>query len=298
MSKRNLFVLSISIFIFFACEVIKDAVGQQAQMFGQSWEISTKPFLPQSIVLDNNGKDFFYVAVKGGGVFIYQNINNPSKVGHIPISKMGNNHAMYISQCGDFLYVALGDFFKNNGIRSGIAIINVSNPSKAFVTDFWESKNKIKGSAIVVCDGDYAYLGAMNNGVFIFDVRDKGSIKNVSQFVPDLNFPKENPNNIQEPNARGMALKNNNLFVCYDAGGIRVLDVSNKEKVKEVGRYINKELSKQQAYNSIVINSNLAYVATDFCGMEVLDISDVGNINRLSWCNPWACEKKYKYLVK
>lgn len=30
-------------------------------------------------------------------------------------------------------------------------------------------------------------------------------------------------------------------------------------------------------------------MATDYCGMEILDISDSNTITRVSWCNPWNC---------
>jgi hypothetical protein len=49
-------------------------------------------------------------------------------------------------------------------------------------------------------------------------------------------------------------------------------------------------LSKQQAYNNIALNGNIAYLAVDYCGMEIVDISNVNNINELSWWNPYNCQ--------
>jgi len=250
-------------------------------------ETNTFPQLPQGMVQDAQNRPYFYVAMKAGGVVIYN--DSAQQITSVSTANFDGLHVMNITQEANYLYVALGDFFNSSGSKAGLAIIDVSTPKTPFVTDVWTTQTTLKGSAVVKVQDNYAYLGAMNQGVFVLNISDKNSISETSQFIPDPNFPTPNPNNIQEPNARGMDIKNNLLFLCYDAGGIRVLDITDRANVTEIGRYINENIDKQQAYNNILINGNLAYVGTDFCGMEILDISNPANPTRLSWLNPWDC---------
>jgi hypothetical protein len=80
--------------------------------------------------------------------------------------------------------------------------------------------------------------------------------------------------------------------LCYDAGGIRVIDVSDKEHPNQIGRY-NNDTSQEntpKAYNNIILDGNFAYLAVDYCGFEIIDISNTSNIVRTGWWNPWNCD--------
>jgi len=140
-------------------------------------------------------------------------------------------------------------------------------------------------------EGDYAYLGAMSQGLVILDVSNKNDVRFVSQIIPDINFPSPNPNPSEKAkiNARGMALRDGVLYLCYDADGLRVIDVSDKGNPRETGRYINGAV-ELMAYNNVALNGNLAYVSIDYCGLEILDISDTANIAQVSWWNPWESD--------
>lgn len=257
------------------------------------WESETAPFLPQGLVYDILDKPYFYVAAKGGGLFIFRDSEtaNPNQIATVPISDLSNLHVMNIYQSGNYVYLSLGDFFGGNS-KAGLAIIDVSDPTSPMITDIWESTEVISGSAIVIVEDNYAYLGGMNHGLFIFDISDPSSITEVKQYLPDVNFPEENPGDVAHPNARGMAIKGNHLYLCYDAGGIRVIDITDKQNPNEIGRYINDTAQENtpKAYNNIILDGNYAYVSVDYCGFEVLDISDFDNITRIGWWNPWNCD--------
>lgn len=47
---------------------------------------------------------------------------------------------------------------------------------------------------------------------------------------------------------------------------------------------------KPRAYNNIVLDGSYVYAAVDYCGMEVLNVSDTSNIKLSSWWNPWTCQ--------
>ncbi|MBV6440369.1 MAG: T9SS C-terminal target domain-containing protein [Haliscomenobacteraceae bacterium CHB4] len=250
--------------------------------------------LPQTVVQDKNNQPYCYIAAKEGGLRIFniQDITAPVLEKTIAVAELAGEEVMNVWQEGTHLYLALGNFFNANDLhKPGLAIVNVSDPANAFVTDTWLWNIADRGCAFVTVSGAYAYLGAMSQGLIILDVADKDDIKFASQFVPDIHFPVQNPNDIQMPNARGMAVRDNTVFLCYDAGGLRVIDVSDKSSPAETGRYINQEaLGKQQAYNNIILKDDTAFVAVDFCGMEILDISDADDISEISWWNPWDCQ--------
>lgn len=284
---------SVLYLLLFSLATSNPFFANDSLQFQLLWEQLTFPELPQTIVVDKLDRPYFYLAHKNGGFKVYQvtNWENPELIQSIGINAFDGLHVMNASQQGNFLYLALGNFFGSNQQKAGIGIIDLSDPESISVTDFWTTDTIVQGSAIAIADGNYAYLGAMNQGLMIFDISDKSNISLVSQYIPDRHFPTENPNDIQEPNARGMAIHDDLLYLCYDAGGIRVIDLSDKANPTEVGRYINEDmLHKAQAYNNIVLNGDLAYVAVDYCGLEILDISNPSEIERIGWWNPWECD--------
>lgn len=240
---------------------------------------------------DQMGQDYLYVANKEAGLRVYDisNPNTPVSVAQVPTSQLGNLEVMNVEQQGSYLYLALGNTFVSPD-STGMAIVDVSIPSAPMVTDYWIYPDDIGGGGIVKVSGDYAYLGGMRNGLFIFDVSLKSDIQLLSQYVPDLSFPEPNPDTAKY-NARGMALDGDVVYLAFDAGGIRVINVADKMNPVETGRYSNPALlGKPRAYNNLVADGDYLYVAVDYCGMEVLDVSDTSNISLAGWWNPWECE--------
>lgn len=255
------------------------------------------PATPQAIVPDTEKKPYFYLAAKAGGLLVY-NIENeslPVLVKTIPIAQLNNLEVMNATQRGHLLYLSLGNFFGEVNLQApGIAIIDVSEPNNPIVLDVWDSGVVVQGSGSVTVDGDFAYLCAMKKGLIILNISNPDSIKYVSEITPDKNFPLPNPDGVHEPRARGVAIRDNIAFLCYDAGGLRVINITDKNHPIETGRYINSTpfvpTEKQQAFNNILLDGNKAYIATDYCGMEILDISDTAHISSLGWWNPWQCQ--------
>lgn len=266
-------------------------------------DFEDQKFLPCMTVLkDKLGRNYFYVANKAGGVFIFEspngNVSNSNQVKHIPSSgifgEFEGQHINNMYQEGNYLYLATGNFFGSTQ-RPGLAIIDITNPENAAVLDNWimpidSSSNR--GAPVVEVYGDYAYLGGTYDGLIILDVSDKESIEMVSQYIPDINFPIPNPGPFMTPAARGLTVVDDDLLVlCYDAGGIRIIDITNKQNPIEIGRYINLNVPDNHAYNNVVVSDNIAFVGVDYCGVEVLDITNPQEIERISWWNPYGCEE-------
>lgn len=239
-------------------------------------------------------KPYLYISGKGAGLLIYNisNITSPTLVTTIGISSFNNLHVMSSTQAGNYLYLALGDHFNASAQKSGLAIVNITNPASPTVTATF-SFTANSGAGQVAIEGNYAYLSAMQNGIIVLDITNKSNIIFKSAFKPSIHFPKINPdaNEQLKINVRQIVAKNDVLYVCYDAGGVRIVNATNKTALVETGQYSNPTLiNKARAYNNLVLKDSLVFVATDYCGMEILNIKDTSNITQTSWWNPWNCE--------
>lgn len=244
-----------------------------------------------SMEFDQMGRDYLYVANKEAGLRIYDisNYSSPLSVDTVSITQLSGLQVMNVNQYGNYVYLSLGNHFSNAKQRSGLAIVDVSDPTNVVLTDVWVHQGPVAGGGIVQVEGNYAYFGAMGNGLFVLDISDKNQIDSVSHFIPDLSYPTPNPDT-PKYNARGLVVQDDLVYLCFDAGGVRVIDVTDKQNPVEIGAYSNPFLNgKPRAYNNLVLDDTLLYVATDYCGMEVMNVSDPANITLHAWWNPWGC---------
>jgi len=255
------------------------------------WEYPTPKQYPQAIVSDQKGRPYLHVALKNGGLAILEASDPrkpPRECANLGIERFGGLEVMNLTQQQDVLFLALGNFFDARGSQAGLAAVSVKQPRTPKVLALWKSTDTLHGSAAVLVHGTTAYLGAINHGVLIFDVADPSNFRMLGSIVPDVNFPLKNPGKVQHPNARGLAFKDDLLYVAYDAGGLRVINVKNPRLPREVGRYINMGMGKkQQAYNNLVIDGTTALIAVDYAGLEIVDIRDPRQITQVAWWNPW-----------
>ena len=239
---------------------------------------------------DRQDMPVLYVANKEAGLKIYDITapKVPQLKATIPAAQLDSLDVMNLSQQGNFLFLALGNHF-NNKQHSGMAIVDVRDPWKPALVSKWYLPGSHGGSGIVETEGNYAYLGAMGNGLIILDISDKKNIKMLSRFLPNINYPTPKPK-ASLYNARGMVVKNDVVYLCFDAGGLRIINVKDKMQPRETGRFSNPALNgKARAYNNIVLDDSLVYVAVDYCGMEILNVSDTAHIKLRGWWNPCGC---------
>lgn len=256
------------------------------------WERSF-PLSSQCLAIKHDSlKPFIYVAGKERGLLIYNvaDINNPIQVDSVPISLMNNMQVVNVEQSGNYVYLSLGNLFSDTA-KGGMAIVDVTDPANAVFKTYWAYNAAAGGGGIVKVSGDYACYGAMRRGLFILNIADKNNIAVVSHLELSKNWPNPASPDSLKYNARGMALRGNYAYVCYDAGGLRVIDITDKANPVEIGKYSNPAVyNKARAYNNIILDDSIAYIGSDYCGMEVLNISDPANITQIGWWNPWACE--------
>ena len=255
---------------------------------------STCNFIVMTMMHDALDRPYLYVANKEAGLKIYDisTITSPLLVATLPRTLFDTLDVMNLSQNGNYLYLALGNTFTNPQ-KGGMAVVDITNPLLPVVTDYFVVPNSASGGGIVKTEGNFAYLGAMKSGLVILDVTDKNNIQFVSQFIPSINFPPITNPNPDLYNARGMEVKNSIVYLCYDAGGFRIINCTDKFAPKETGRWCNPVLytpvNRPRAYNNIIVDDSLVYLAVDYCGMEVVNIADTSNITLTGWWNPYNC---------
>ncbi|MFN8359210.1 MAG: T9SS type A sorting domain-containing protein [Candidatus Kapaibacterium sp.] len=253
---------------------------------------STCATMTMTMIHDADERPYLYVATKEAGLNIYDihNRMQPVLVATVPTSALGSLDVMNLSQNGTYLYLALGNTFTNPQ-QGGMAIVDVTAPTQPVVTDYYIVPGSASGGGIVKTEGKYAYLGAMQSGLIVLDVSDKHDIQFVSQYIPSIQFPPVANPNANLYNARGLEVKNSIVYLCYDAGGVRIINCTDKRAPIETGRWCNplmyKPLNHPKAYNNLVLDDTLLYVAVDYAGMEVLSIKDTSAMTLIGWWNPY-----------
>ncbi len=235
------------------------------------------------------GMDYVYSANMESGLGIYD-VSNSSIINPIlnfGIVNFNNLDVSTIEQKGNSLFIGIGDFQVNSNTSSGLAILDITNPTTPLIKDIWDSTYFDHGISHLIIDGNYAYLSTMTDGIIILDVSNENNIIFKSHLQLNMNFPAPSGN---AHNARGLKFKNDTLYVCFDRGGLRVVDVTDKSNPTEIYKYINTSLNAQAAaaYNDIAIKGNYAFVSVDYCGLEVIDISSIP-FTSVHWFNPWGC---------
>lgn len=238
---------------------------------------------------DARDRPFLYVAAKEAGLKIYRDDGPAVPARTIGGAALGSLDVMNLAQSGDYLYLALGNHFSANE-NPGFAIVDVRDPARASVVALWREPSLRGGAGAIEVEGSRVYLAAMGNGLFVFDAADARRPSLLSRFVPEAAFPDARPDRAKV-NARGLTVRGGRVYLSYDAGGLRVLDARDARDIREVGRYANPALNgKPRAYNNAVLDGDLLYVAVDYCGVEVLDVSNPSRITLAGWWNPWGCE--------
>ena len=240
--------------------------------------------------IDRLGRPYLYMACNDSGL-ITLDISVPSAplvVDRKHPSAFGGLNVSNVEQIDDLLFVALGRF-EGTSQNTGFAILDITDPTAPMVLDFWNGGASFpNGCANVKVDGAHAYLAAMESGIVVLDVSDPSDIQFTSTYQPDPTWPGIAS---YAPNGRGIAIAGNILYLAYDAGGFRTIDISDPASLSQIGQYLNPDIPAftPPACNNVVVIGDRAYCTIDFCGLEVVDITDPAAMTQVNWLNPWNC---------
>ncbi len=256
------------------------------------WDLaSTCKEITLSAQRDVGDRPFLYVAAKEGGLKVYDVSGEPALVATVGIDALHGLQVMNFSQQGTTLALALGNTFGTAVQAPGLALVDVSDPKRPAVRGLWFDDAVTSGTGIAVLDGTRVFLGAMGQGLIVFDATDAANPRERSRFVPPLDFP-DAKFDAAKINARGLAVVGDTVYLCDDAGGFRVIDVSDAAHPSELGRWSNPAMNgKPRAYNNVVLDGTTAYLGFDYCGVEVVDVANPADIKPVGWWNPWRCER-------
>ena len=251
------------------------------------------PYSAYTARFDRLGRPYIYTANKEYGVvfFKYTPALGLHPVRVFMVTQFQNLlKPTDLVQRGQYLYVALGDFESLSPQAAGLAIIDLTDPESATILGQWNNPTFNKGCAAICVDSTHAYLALMEKGILVLDVSDPSAPAFTSKLALDLNWPAP-PGLFNVPHARGLALRDTDLWVSFDAGGLRRVDVSDKLFPKETARYLNPALDAvaQPAYNSANLVGDYLFAAVDYCGLDVVDISTPAQPQNAAWINPWNC---------
>lgn len=250
------------------------------------------PYSCYTARFDRLHRPFIFTANKelGLGIYDYSDLQNLQSIRNFSVQNFQNLKPTDLVQQGNFLYVALGDFEGFFPQSAGLAVLDISDPANATILGQWSDTSFNKGCAALRVEGNYAYLGAMEKGVILVDISNPAAPKYLSHVELDLNWPAP-PGLFSVPHARGFALRSDELWTCFDAGWLRLVDVSDKQNPIETAKYLNPDLNAtaQPAYNNAVVVGDYLYVAVDYCGIDIVDISNPAIPVNAAWENPWAC---------
>ncbi len=290
--KKSTIITAFLTIVFSSANTIAQPSCSSLNITHKADIVSNCSQMMMTMIHDQNDHPYLYVANKEAGLKVYDIsvITAPSLVATVATTLFDMLDVMSVSQYGNYLYLAIGNSFVNPA-GGGMAIVDVTTPAAPVVTDYYIAPDANSSGGIVRVEGNLAYLGAMQSGLIILDVADKSDIQFVSQFIPAIDYPPVPNPNAGHYNARGMEVRNGIVYLCYDAGGIRIINCTNKLAPVETGHWCNPAMylpfDHPKAYNNIVLDDTLAYVAVDYAGMEVLNISDTGNIQMTGWWNPY-----------
>lgn len=257
-------------------------------------EFLYESFLPYSCYsarFDDQPRPFLYTANVELGIVVFDvtDIQNPIPIDTVLPAEFGGLKPTNLWHQNGLLYASVGGI-QGASQDAGLAIMEVSDPHDLTVLDYWTDPAYDQGAAIVIVDGDYAYLGAMEQGIIVLNVSDPNAISFEGHAPLDPNFPQV-PGLFSTPNARGMSIRNDTLIVANDAGGLRMVSVVDKQDPYEISKYINQDMHAitQAAYNNVLLVDEFAYIPVDYCGLDIVDVSDTSMVNA-NWLNPWGCD--------
>ncbi len=229
-----------------------------------------------------------YLYYTGGvsyfGIIDITDITNPKLLSSVASDEILPQYVHFakFTILGDYAYISSWDYPGSGFTHWGsLTIINISDPRSPKLEGYVGFEGSSFGNAV---QGDYAYVAAKENGMYIINIKDKKEPWVVSNFREgDARFDR----GIERRYMAGgycVAVKGNYAYLT-DLGRILVVDISNPYKPRLAAKY---ESGKEYgvkfsqgyvAYTAgrpfdIEIEGDYAYVADEYGGIIVLDISE------------------------
>lgn len=225
-----------------------------------------------------------YAYMAAGSGFYIIDISNPANPKEIVYHDTHNGHHFVknLKVEGDYVYLAHG--------YSGLCIVDISSPTYPKTKGYFDKNSSYYNDIDVI--GNFAFVALYesstsgNNrsfgGMEIIDITDTSNPSLSGVFKTNVDF-------------KEVAINKNYAFVADYRSGLRILNITNSNKVVQTGIYVIPGIDK------VVIAGNYAYVLDH--SFHIIDISDPskptlsGTFEHNDIANDVAINGEYAYIV-
>ncbi|MHA1837333.1 MAG: LVIVD repeat-containing protein [Candidatus Heimdallarchaeota archaeon] len=206
-------------------------------------------YLFDSVIVD----DILYV-MSYTGLYIF---NNSNPIYPELINQIGASRVYQIAFKDDILFLTTN--------LNGLLMYNVSNPRDLKEVYHYYNVTAIGSGhvASISIQGDFAYYANQKEGLVIFDISNITKPILVGRF-PDRDY------------IRVTASGNFAYLSLQSDNAIEVVNVTDPTNPTNITKYI-----VSNTVTRIVIESNIAYLATEFGGLQILNFTDPENITKI-----------------
>ena len=175
---------------------------------------------------------------------------------------------------GNYAYIATG--------RTGLRVVNISDPANPYETGFYDTPGHACGVAV---SGNFAYVtDGYEGGLRIIDISNPANPYETGYY--------EMPGFVN-----GVVVSGDFAFIAH-GDGLRVIDISNPANPYETGF-----CDTPGSINGVTVTGGFAYVLDSVVGLRVIDISDPANpsetgIYETTSLSAYAISESFAYLTE
>jgi hypothetical protein len=214
--------------------------------------VIAKTVLPFSLAVAGRGEQIYLGRGRELLVFEKRGNSQPDLRGRLSLE----GEVRDIVTVGPIVYVAV--------LGSGLAIVDVTEPSQLHITGFSE----LPLAEGVDVESSRAYLAVREEGLVIIDVADSSHPTELGRYQT-------------QEGALKVSVKGQLAYVAASYAGMRILDIGDPAKVLEVGFTTRGSYGQGSAWG-IAVAGDRAYSAIPDNGLRQVDISDPNKARTLS----------------
>ncbi|MCP4155153.1 MAG: hypothetical protein GY757_45935 [bacterium] len=189
-----------------------------------------------------------YLKTKPVGASSKRALHSPFDTGLTKLGEWGTGYYQDVMVNGNYAYCAAGD--------AGLDIIDISDPANPTKVGTFDTGDDVRGIHIA---GTKGAIANSFGGVILIDLTDPVSPTRLDSYNPGIM-------------AEGVFIRDNYIYVAATSFGLHIMAITGNE-LSTAG-----ECSTAYYARNVYVDGNYAYVADDYGGLQVVDVS-----------NPWTC---------
>ena len=218
--------------------------------------------------------NYAYIVDGSASHLVVVDITNKTSPTSVEVYDDTEGYAYDVAVSGNYAYTAFG--------RSGLAIVNITNPTSTSTAGQYDASGFASGVAV---SGNYAYLAYGYMGLTIVDVSNKESPTLAGSYITT-------------GYARDVAVAGDYAYIADDTYGLVIVDVADKESPTPIGHYDTSGRSW-----GVTVIDNYAYIADGANGFVIVNVANpnsptlVGNCDTPGNAETVAIAGDYAYVA-